>query len=397
MELAVLLGAGASLPQMPSTRCITKELIDAFDSWVGDSAANRPFRKATEQPVSYTHDHHSRGSLAELKRLFEAVVLLSTDPMTFEEVYSIADQIRQHIDHEYDNNALEPTVYHLCRRLGTDWKPLDRLELKSKCRELLDLINCVVKTGVGGSAWYTAPDGFPAHNLQVVLDLLKQEIVTRLHLLTTNFDVLVEEALKEQAIVYYDGFGCTPEFGGQVVRWEADEHKFLTTGAVSLYKLHGSENWSWVYGNEPFPLFLGKIVGRITAYPNLDGVGGIHRLRDDNNLLLSGKTNKLLAYNQGWALDLAEAANRGMRMCQHLIVAGYGFSDEGINFRLIHWMSRCENRMLVIDPCFTNTLNVAKGAIQSRLTEWKQEGRMVAIEDPLGEVTDAALSEWLFD
>lgn len=392
MEIAVLLGAGASVPQMPSTDDLTGELERSFDTWIRDGTANLPYRFASNQHVEFSQNHSSRENLQRLKQLWKAITpLRASSSMTYEEVYSIADQVRQHLSQDYENNALIPTIDYLCRVLGPTGRPDTSDELQERCKELTTLIRCIVTTGVSGSSWHRcSPDGKP-HNLDVLIGLLAK--CERLHIMTTNFDTLIEDALSASDIEFTDGFDPTTEFDEQVVRWSPDTTLSEMRSTVSLYKLHGSRNWSWVHhGPTGRLLFLAKVVRTIKPNPYLDDD---HRLLDSSGLLLSGKTNKLLSYNQGWAYDLMCLARSSLRRCKHLVVAGYGFGDEGINFRILDWMQDSEHKMFVVDPKGHNTFAFAAGAIAPRFDEWWKAQRVTLFNGSLSDLDPETLSNWL--
>ncbi len=64
--------------------------------------------------------------------------------------------------------------------------------------------------------------------------------VKPIEIFTTNYDLLVEEALEAQRVPYFDGFpgGVSPSFDASAV-----EDNDLPSHWVRLWKLHGSVNW----------------------------------------------------------------------------------------------------------------------------------------------------------
>ena len=129
---------------------------------------------------------------------------------------------------------------------------------------------------------------------------------------TTNYDLLLEQALEEQFVPFFDGFSGSryPFFDIHSV-----ERNDLPSYWTRLWKLHGSVNWK----------VIGKSVSRVTK----DVAGS-------PELIYPSK----LKYDQSRKMPFLAMSDRlsGFLLKDHatLIVCGYSFSDEHINDTIIN-------------------------------------------------------------
>ncbi len=129
---------------------------------------------------------------------------------------------------------------------------------------------------------------------------------------TTNYDLLLEQALEEQYVPFFDGFSGSryPFFDIHSV-----ERNDLPPYWTRLWKLHGSVNWK----------VMGKSVSRVTK----DETGS-------PELIYPSK----LKYDQSRKMPFLAMSDRlsGFLLKPHatLIVCGYSFGDEHINDTIIN-------------------------------------------------------------
>jgi hypothetical protein len=95
-----------------------------------------------------------------------------------------------------------------------------------------------------------------------------------LEIFTVNYDLLIETALEEMGVGYFDGFvgALKARFRTDLVEaTPADAGEWLPSFLVRLWKLHGSVNWAWETGGRSDVSRLGSPVpaGTVAAiYPS---------------------------------------------------------------------------------------------------------------------------------
>ena len=92
-------------------------------------------------------------------------------------------------------------------------------------------------------------DGTPYHHVALWANAIRREVPVEIF--TTNYDLLMEQALEESRVAYFDGFAGVrkPFFEPRVI-----EEDMLPSHWTRLWKLHGSINW---YQNENREIFRG--------------------------------------------------------------------------------------------------------------------------------------------
>lgn len=84
------------------------------------------------------------------------------------------------------------------------------------------------------------PDrGSPYHNLAVWIRSIRRE--TPIHIFTTNYDLLSEQAMEESSTPYFDGFVGTRQAFFDL--GAVEDEKVLPARWARLWKIHGSLNW----------------------------------------------------------------------------------------------------------------------------------------------------------
>ncbi len=158
---------------------------------------------------------------------------------------------------------------------------------------------------------------------------------------TSNYDLVIEKALEENAIPYFDGFvGAYEPFFWQESIDKSIRQDDLTINWIRLWKIHGSLSWFW----KKTPTDSGFRILRI---------GKIKEIADEENELViypskekyeSSRKQPFVAYFD--------------RLKQYLlsgellfIVSGYSFSDQHINEILFNSL-RQNNRLFVLSFFF---------------------------------------------
>lgn len=188
----------------------------------------------------------------------------------------------------------------------------------------------------------------------------------RLNIFTTNYDTLVEQALDDLGIQYFDGFSgrVRPTFDPSVYGVDVYYPGEVAEGRVRrfdkfalLYKLHGSVSWR---ANE-------RGDNLVQIHPDIKKLEGWRKSEEE----LGERHKKLTAMEReiGLPIGILPTSNKfaqtletpyahlfrafGIRLAQpqtFLLVIGYGFSDAHINQMIDDAMTNPELVMLVVDP-----------------------------------------------
>lgn len=161
---------------------------------------------------------------------------------------------------------------------------------------------------------------------------LAQEQPEGIDVLTLNYDLAVETmaGLQDKEICY----GFENWAPGTNLIWNK-KSRF-----INLIKMHGSLNWELDTTNTFSPQVQFKRLTNVT---------------DGRPWIVLGDREKLST--QGPTLALLRAAEESLASTQHLVVAGYSFSDDHINNLIQNWMAGDEKRSLaIIDPGFPDEI-----------------------------------------
>lgn len=147
-----------------------------------------------------------------------------------------------------------------------------------------------------------------------------------LELFTVNYDLLIETALEEARVPYFDGFvgSLRARFQTQLVEeWPGDQIAHLPADFVRLWKLHGSVNWVWSEDGRTEIVRLGQPVqeGSVAAiYPS------------DTKYEESRRVPFVV---------LQDRFRRALHQPETLVlISGYSFSDNDLNELLFDAASR---------------------------------------------------------
>ena len=151
-------------------------------------------------------------------------------------------------------------------------------------------------------------------------------------LFTVNYDLLLEEALEEMHVPYFDGFVGTLQARFHTELVEADPQSdpvAMPAFLVRLWKLHGSVNWSWNSGNRI--VRLGQAAPRSAAaaiYPS------------------DAK------YEESRRVPFVVLQDRFRRALHHpetlMLITGYSFGDEHLNEQIFDAATRRERSEFVV-------------------------------------------------
>lgn len=172
----------------------------------------------------------------------------------------------------------------------------------------------------------------------------------RPRIFTTNYDMVVENALDELGYPYIDGFSGTVDRRLNLAFYGLDFHRVETTtqsvlaraeGALYLYKVHGSLNWRSFTTRD-----------RVTGLESLEVKQRNGDDLDDELVLIyptSAKEGDTLAYPYSDLLRLLGDAVQQEDTA--VLVCGYGFADPHINRLLLRSLAtNSALNVFVADP-----------------------------------------------
>ena len=159
--------------------------------------------------------------------------------------------------------------------------------------------------------------GTPYHNVAMWANAIPREFPVEIF--TTNYDLLVEQALEESRVPYFDGFAGVrrPLFDPQMLESDSVPKQW-----TRLWKLHGSINW---HLTERFEVFRGST---IEAAPK----------RVIHPSHLKYQESRRMPY-----LAMADRMRTFMRLpASALIICGYSFGDEHINENIVQGLQHTQ-------------------------------------------------------
>lgn len=154
-----------------------------------------------------------------------------------------------------------------------------------------------------------------------------------IELFTTNYDVLIEQALESLGVPYFDGFigSERPFFDLVSIEQDGSRANVFPARWARLWKLHGSINW-WLVNQS----------GRQVVVRGRHIVGGKQRLIHPSHLKYDDSRRMpylaMLDRLRGFLLKSPSA----------LVTCGYSFSDEHINEVLIHGLESNPNSVCFV-------------------------------------------------
>ncbi|MBI3258352.1 MAG: type II toxin-antitoxin system HicB family antitoxin [Ignavibacteriae bacterium] len=258
------------------------------------------------------------------------------------------------------------------------------------CRDSMSFIKSVIRR-------YLSKEKISCKDYFRFIQDLKNEKGIKLQGITTlNHDEILEAFFRKRLIEFADGFNFESKEG--IREWNP---KIFRKGKKLVYlKLHGSVNWSSIYVDK------GKVENLVNVsfedYKQEDRDGYRFRWQGKNykeaeQLFLTGTNDKYFQYQYGVYIELWQQFDRILSKTDILICIGYGFGDNAVNLRIIDWIGKKSGRkLLVIDIGeYEKGKDNAKGAIQSRLPEWKRDRKMIWRKKNIQDLTIEELMKYI--
>ncbi len=188
-----------------------------------------------------------------------------------------------------------------------------------------------------------------------------------IELFTTNYDLLIEQALEENGVPYFDGFvgGREPFFDTHAV-----EMDILPSRWARVWKLHGSINW---YQSEPeSPVIRGYGLAdgkkRVLIHPS-------HLKYDESRKMpYLALLDKLKAFLKETSAGLITCGySFGDKHINNIIIEGLKGNPTAIAFGLLHGPIEKYENVLKIKRSNLNLLAIDEGIIGTRKGKWNKE------------------------
>lgn len=154
----------------------------------------------------------------------------------------------------------------------------------------------------------------PYHSLSSWISSIEREIPIEIY--TTNYDLLMEQALEEIEVPYFDGFvGARRSF----FDLRAIENNLIPIHWTRLWKIHGSINW-----------YLSEEKNQKIVYRSSEiKIGASHLIYPSH---LKYEQSRKMPY-----LAMIDQLNKYIRQkSSFLIISGYSFNDEHLNDTIIN-------------------------------------------------------------
>lgn len=193
------------------------------------------------------------------------------------------------------------------------------------------------------------------------------------HFITTNYDCNIERLLTKMKVPFHDGFPSERYLDDAGRSWRLGNHlNFFKQRSSALMKLHGSINWYRTHDT------LGSSAGLFAVSdPELtpeDGFNASIRKGSCNYTskhspeMLRGSMSKAHVYAYGIYAQLFAAFELALSRVSLVVVAGFGWNDEGIAARLLRFANTEEKKLLILDGSQPSPAVVANKWTNSRFS-----------------------------
>lgn len=272
----------------------------------------------------------------------------SDSDVNYEDLCYLLTQIRDHVWGPLPNPLLAPFLLLLN-------KEIPALDIKSAAEEALENLYSIVLAKLSPPSQTLKSD-----HIKLIQEICEDTSVSEVTIFTLNHDIAIENAFKNTAIAWADGFG-NEENG--VRYW--NPANFAGNSRVKLFKLHGSVDWYIHKDNGAY--YIGPEKYKRTTF-----------VPDDNfPRLLIGTYNKIPAYTDNIYGELYIRFKAELLGKDLLIVSGYSFRDKGINSKILDFMRNPQKMVVVIDP---NVVRVSVTAKPEMVMAWQpalQNGQLI--------------------
>lgn len=373
---------------MPKTNDITELVLSGIDVW-----------KQSEGNYCLEKNKLSGWDVLETSRITKFINILKQEidifyqhgsqqrETNYEDLYYVADQIRNAEDGDYDNPAVQPLIDKIlpdCVQLMTKTDLHGEWNLLNLASEATYYIKDI--------AWRLLlrhPDDLSY--LSRFLPPLDSKAIPLINVFTLNHDTILEQWLSQNGVQLIDGFS-DPVHG---VRYWKPANLAGTSAQVKFFKLHGSVNWFPYHPNIIQPGVESVGIPPDWDFQNtLDPEGHRQRPLLPRPVILMGTFNKMLDYTNGIFADIYCLFRQALRDTEKLVISGYGFGDKGINIQIVEWMYLSQNnKIILVEPKPENLKIRARVVIQNHWKDWITQNKLQIISKGIENTTWDEISE----
>lgn len=291
-KTVVLLGAGASQPNVPLANQLTKLVKDSLDESLTGDLSSHVLWRAIRPELDAIGDN--------VEDLYQAIETLG-----YQEI--------------------DPTRYWV-----TGFKKYGDYEENEEGRAAFQRDAGFLTHLVGMTAYHLVDDKSEGAELSHCMPMLRAPLAG---IVSLNYDLLIEQASEVVRVPVSTG----------AQEWDGGPRWTFLEGAIPLLKLHGSVNWRFSRAIEPL-----WSIPRIGIYEVKDSRTGAPNGRVDSKLIFGGG-NKLRP-DEPWPALYAEFEEL-LAEANTLVIIGYSFSDPHVDAAIRRWAAQSGDRRIInIDP-----------------------------------------------
>jgi len=211
-----------------------------------------------------------------------------------------------------------------------------------------------------------------------------REVGTQAHFVTTNYDCNIERLLTGLGMKYNDGIHDLTGVDREDRLWRGGPRiGFLSNERSWLVKLHGSVNWYSCQDLEGAGYSVLAAAPLLTkpadAYRAQFRFDGITFTPTGSPEMLRGSISKAHEYSYSLYSQLLFALEQLLQQTDVLVVAGFGWMDEGIVARLKRFASINEGRLLMCEGQGDEPTVVSRGWMDMRGVGEVGEGKTMSL------------------
>jgi hypothetical protein len=295
----------------------------------------------------------------------------------YEDIYYVADQIREVLFGEYGNPLVHAEAQAILARMSRFESQRRKCSLQEAAGSFQGIVECAWEFIQAVVVSLLSRNPRKTDHLRLISEAWRDERVAELHVATLNHDRVIDIFLREGGIPYADGFEETSESADGFRRFRPEVYE--RAGRVRVLKLHGGVDWCVRSPDIDDP--WANEIGILTEPHGL----GIEALLLKSMAIQIGTLNKVTNYTV--SRHLSELQHRFLHSLDKsnlMVVSGYGFGDMGINARIMNWIyGRRGRRLVVADPHAGNVMN----RFQSRWFEWKSAKAAFSVPQGIEDTT----------
>jgi len=322
-KITFLFGAGISIPAgLPSGKQLTDRLL--ANNLIFRFSSGRYFENK-ESDQYFDHSYYQDA----LQEINQHLIDIGIQQPNYEEIYDVCNDLSSKSDQKLLNRLKRICSFNI-----------------ENSPELCNYFSQFIISQLGASR--------PLSYFSQMITFCKKFAESNFY--TLNHDLLLENFLADQNLMYVNGFGKQK---GDIRFWNINEYQ--NRCRFKIYKLHGSGDWYTYDGCHPV------MVCNNDFFHVRDDLGNdLGFPRNSYPHFLTGTTTKIGHYRTEPHSSLLRMFIDNLFQTDILIVSGYSYGDKGINEILLAWQIKRANAKII---------NI------SRSKEWESTGLRVEHKD----------------